>query len=255
MNLKTTMNPTFPLFDRQKGLSLIELMVAMVLSIIVVGAIVALMSNSLGASKTTIQSTRLVQEMRDGMQIMTRDLRRAGFDADAYDAINPGTNSFAYNNFSDITITPDTNPDPDNQFECILFSVDRSNAGAPTAGDQTGFRVAQVNGVGVLQVKVNNAGACNDAADSANWPAITDVESVNITRLSFDDSESFTSLVRTRDTDNDGTPDVQDELTTRKIKVVLEGQLLRDATIARRFEDEVKIRNPIYLVDQPYTAP
>jgi Tfp pilus assembly protein PilW len=49
---------------RNAGFSLVELMVAMVLALIVIGAVIALVLSMMRANNQTISATRLTQELR-----------------------------------------------------------------------------------------------------------------------------------------------------------------------------------------------
>ena len=60
-----------------RGFSLIELMVAMVVGLIVVGAVLALVVSIMKSNRQTLQSTRLNQEMRATLAVIANDLRRA----------------------------------------------------------------------------------------------------------------------------------------------------------------------------------
>lgn len=60
------------------GFSLVELMVAMVLGLIVIGAVIALVLSMVQANNQTIQATRLTQELRAVTALMAADIRRAG---------------------------------------------------------------------------------------------------------------------------------------------------------------------------------
>ena len=54
---------------RQTGMTLIELMISIVISLIASLAMIVLMANTLGTGTRTIQMTRLTQEMRTAMQM------------------------------------------------------------------------------------------------------------------------------------------------------------------------------------------
>lgn len=64
--------PTF-----QRGVSLIELMIAMVAGLIVTGAAVALIVAMMKSNAETIKATRLTQELRTTAEVIARDMRRA----------------------------------------------------------------------------------------------------------------------------------------------------------------------------------
>ena len=66
-----------PFRPRLHGFSLIELMVAMVVGLIVVGAVLALIISIMKSNRQTLQATRLNQEMRATLAVIANDLRRA----------------------------------------------------------------------------------------------------------------------------------------------------------------------------------
>lgn len=60
------------------GFTLIELMIAMVLGLIVIGAVLALSLSMIRANSGTIASTRLTQELRATSAAISSELQRAG---------------------------------------------------------------------------------------------------------------------------------------------------------------------------------
>jgi type II secretory pathway pseudopilin PulG len=66
-------------WKHQKGFTLLELLIAGLISIIVSSGMVILMASTLGTGTQTIKMTQLSAEMRTAMQIMTRELRRANY--------------------------------------------------------------------------------------------------------------------------------------------------------------------------------
>lgn len=69
------------------GFSLVELMVAMVISLIVIGAVIALVLSMIRANNQTVAATRLTQELRATAALMASDLRRAGGVTDPLTAV------------------------------------------------------------------------------------------------------------------------------------------------------------------------
>ncbi len=86
---------------RAGGFTLIELMIAMVLGLIVIGAVLALSLSMIRANNQTIAGTRLTQELRAVAGLMSSDLRRAG------GVIDP------------LTVATANNGNPDNPFGVI----------------------------------------------------------------------------------------------------------------------------------------
>jgi len=77
------------------GFSLVELMIALVLGLIVVGAVIALVVAILHSNRQTLQSTRLNQELRATLALIANDLRRArAVDDPLTVAMLPGGNPY-----------------------------------------------------------------------------------------------------------------------------------------------------------------
>src|SRR5439155_8526215 len=64
---------------RQRGLSLIELMIALVLGLFIVGSASTLLVSYLGEHRAALIESRLMQDLRASADLVTRDLRRAGY--------------------------------------------------------------------------------------------------------------------------------------------------------------------------------
>jgi type II secretory pathway component PulJ len=62
---------------RQAGFGLVELMVGILVGMIVVSAAVSMLTTTLASSNSNIQMSRLDQELRQVMTMLSRDLRRA----------------------------------------------------------------------------------------------------------------------------------------------------------------------------------
>jgi prepilin-type N-terminal cleavage/methylation domain-containing protein len=72
------------------GFSLVELMIAMVVGLIVVGAVLALVVSMIRANNQTIQATRLTQELRATAAVIASDLKRAKGVDDPFAAAKSG---------------------------------------------------------------------------------------------------------------------------------------------------------------------
>lgn len=105
---------------RQQGMTLIELMVAGLISIIVTTGMVILMANTLGTGTQNIKMTQLAAEMRTAMQIMTRELRRANYHSN-YAACFGDTDCLANGNMDAKISEININSDGD----CFWFWYDR----------------------------------------------------------------------------------------------------------------------------------
>lgn len=79
-----------------RGFSLVELMVAMVLSLIVIGAVIALVLAMIRANNQTLRATRLTQELRATLAVVANDFKRARSVVDPLTAATQATGNQLY---------------------------------------------------------------------------------------------------------------------------------------------------------------
>lgn len=213
----------------QTGLGLVEMMVSISLSLLAVVAMIILVSSTLGSSSTTIQMSRLSQEMRASMQLMSRDLRRANFHSSFLGCFanlncrsDLGIDSFV----DTIHINADGN--------CFWYWLDR-NADADLTNDAVGaFRFSDIEGIGTIQMRIAGNSAANcDATDG--WELITDPGIVEITGFTVNNSDSYTESL----TSSGGVQIVE------KIRLSINGRMISDPSIQKEIQDLVLIRNDI----------
>ena len=131
---------------RQKGFSLVELLVAMVIGLFVAGIVTTMYISVLRANSTTVQLARLNQDLQAALDIMSRDIQRAGYVSGAEAALSRDTSGDAVNptkltevanaSFSAFTVvssaltTTEKDLIPDNSSgDCILIRYDANNDG------------------------------------------------------------------------------------------------------------------------------
>jgi type II secretory pathway component PulJ len=226
---------------QQAGATLMEVLVAMSISLVVTASMVALMANSLGSTTRIIKMTKLSDDMRVAMQMMTRDVRRSSFNANAmlcYGNEDCGTDGT-------LTVAGDINLvdiDADDVNDCFTFQMDRDFDGDSTENDAGGFRRVSVGDVGVLEMWTGGAAPdCTAAAGSAGWVEVTNSADVDITGFSIDENLSYTEVVLQDVYGNTLSQKV------RKLRMNLQGQLVMDPTIVRRVEDVISVRNDLLL--------
>lgn len=238
----------------QKGMTLMELLVAGFISIIASSAMVILMASTLGIGTRTIMVTKLADEMRTSMQIMTRELRRANYHStyaacfgnasctetlptpiDAYINSVGDADGIGINN-----TTWSTN-------DCLWFWYDRSvdKSFGTTAGTHepvAAFRRAENdNGVGIIQMTTDQAAApnCGAAWDEASWVGITDPNLVDVTTLEIDNNIETSTDYDTRILDSFLEPGTIDSYlftfdesiqAVERIGITMTGSLISNAT-------------------------
>ena len=239
--------------QRQTGVTLIEAMISLALSLIVTSAMVVLMANSMGTSTRIIQMSQLSDELRNAMSMMTRDVRRANYSANSIFCYGNSECGFAggfAEQGGDILIGGGGS--------CFTFALDRDFDGNANNDAAGGFRwlphptiisTETGLGVGVIQMWTGGSGAspgCGDAYDTNEWVELTDPDTVNITELEILDDESFTEDVAESST-------TTFESRQREIQISLEGRLtleedMDNIVVRRRIEDTIYVRND-YIIE------
>lgn len=217
--------------SRQRGMTLMETMVSLALSLVVTSAMVSLMANSLGTATRIIQMSQLTDELRNSMSMMTRDVRRANYNVNAafcYANSDCGIDGSA-TQFADIAITGGN---------CFTYGLDRDFDGNAATDSAGGFRRVATAGIGRIEMWIgDNAPNCS-ATNNANWVAVTDPDFVDVTTFTVSDANSFAESV-------EGEAGSTITQRTRQIDVVLAGRLIRDNNITREIHDTIKARNDV----------
>lgn len=208
------------LIKRQKGLSLVELLIGLLVGAIVVAGAISIFTGSVRNSTDNINLTRLNQDLRAMMDIMERDIRRAGFvTSDPQTNLNSVLNNPFLDNqtvgaTTDITIL-DYDGGTDN---CILYAYNRDDdadnngvtdeiPSAVDSNERLGFRLDSGG-----ELDMRQSGSTNDDCSNGSWQTITEPE-VEITSLSFALDEhvlNVTSMMTDADDNADGLIDGDD---------------------------------------------
>lgn len=232
----------------QGGWTIPEFMVAALLSIIVSGSAVLVLSNALGSSDLIMQRVQLSHELRNSMQMMTRDVRRAGYTAGSMwclantvclpnvsldlpvDVALPLLGSIELPEAIQINETND----------CFSFELDRDQDGTVSSDEHGAYRRGNVNGVGVLQVWLGNS-APDCAGNSTGWSAITQSSRIDISSFRVDDDLSIEQQVSVDLLGNATSQKI------RRIRLQLTGTLVDEPGVSELLEHVVDVRNDILL--------
>ncbi len=232
-------------WKRQKGMTLMELLVAGTISVIVSSGMVVLMASTLGTGTQTIKMTRLSSEMRGALQIMTRELRRANYHA-TYISCYGNPNCLATltidNEVSEININGSN--------DCAWFWYDRpQRTGVTPVGiaNETvaAFRRTLVGAIGVIQMTTSGTSAAN--CPTTGWVNITNPELIDITAFNVNDAvANFASYTFTIN----GTQSIE------RIGITMSGRLRSNASLPAwmqganapllTVQDFVRVRNDVF---------
>lgn len=183
----------------QKGMTLMELLVAGFISLIASSAMIILMASTLGTGTRTIMVTKLADEMRTSMQIMTRELRRANYHgtfaacfgaSDCTSTIGIGSYINSVENADGIGIGDTTTWGTN---DCLWFWYDRDAAkafGEPEEPVAAFRRTENGDGIGIIQMTTTKVDAPDCAADwdHNTWVNITDPNIVDVITLEIDNN-------------------------------------------------------------------
>ena len=227
---------------RQRGVGLVELLIAAAIGLFLLAGLTDFLSRSLVTSGRNLQDARLTQDLNVAMDLITRDLRRAGYSSTAQGgtaaadaAVNPFTqDAVAGTNDGGINLaTPG----------CALYSYDlpASENGVRNVTEQLGFRLLD----GAIQAGTS-ATSCNAGG---TWQAVTDpgVSTVTVLTFQYLDGSGVAAAPQLPFVAATGVAaGVTWAVCTRLIQVTLTGQLRGDPNVTHTLTQSVRVRNDWY---------
>jgi len=205
------------------------MMISMTLSLIAVATMVVLMASTLGSGAETIQMSRLSQELRASMQLMSRDLRRANYHSSFLNCFGnvDCRGDLGIDGFID-TIQISAGGD------CFWYWLDRDGDAQLDNDPVGGFRLTTVGGIGVIQMRTtgNAAANCND---DTGWEPITNPNIIDITALNVSDTDSYSETLSA----------AGDTQVVEKIRLSINGRMAGNPAIQKEIQDLILIRNDI----------
>ena len=259
--------------DRQRGLTIIELIIGLAVGLLVVGGAITMYIQAISSSNDTLRSSKLNQEISALMAVIIDDVRRAGYWYN-FGFGNDSENPFSQENATVLTVINDMANDaaqgPRGQGTCLVYSYDATYLGGNVGGtleatDLFGFRlngtVVQMRETGVVDGVACVGGTC-DSCNNGTWQNVTDPNLIEITALNFDlgNSQCLNATEPNGDDDDgDGTVDEDDEADcyatipangsgeataeTRELVVTVSGRLANDTSTQMTATQTVKVRN------------
>jgi len=205
------------------GLSLVELLVSLAVGLTIMAGVTGVYINSIRSSSDTLKITRLNQELRSVMDIMVRDIRRAGYRG----------------RVENIMFSTPTSANPFTLSvigDCITYEYDINGNGtvddaSVNTDERFGFRY---NNNEKAVERRRSGGDCDDSG----WWKFTDEEMIEITSLTFTPNSSPVSVGANISTST---------ITVNSLKIQLTGRVKDDATIPQRtLTDTVRMRSDVY---------
>ena len=192
-----------------KGFTLIELMISIVIGMLILSAVLTMFTGMLRSNNDNLKAIRLNQDLRATMSIISRNIRRSGSNrsAAANSVTTPPTNPFQL-----LAISSNQSGTAN---KCITFSYDADDG----LNELYGYRFDNTNS----EVESRSGGA---ACSAGGWDAVTDNTLVTITDLNFAETRITEGLI-----------DIV------QVTITLIGELKNDGTVSRTLTETIKVRN------------
>lgn len=202
-------------------MSLVELMVGIAVGLFVVAAATTLMANQLSDNRKLLVETQIQQDLRASMDIVTRQLRRAGaLDVLQAEAGLANTNGAGGAKSAFTLVAPDAAPSSEVGFR---FYRNAGDAGP------YGFKL-EANG---LKTLVTGGG----------WHELTDGNVMKVTAFTVTPLVVASSRLPCPKLCADGTAACWPQLVVRDLSVTITAEAKNDATVQRSMTSRVRLRN------------
>jgi type IV pilus assembly protein PilW len=222
-----------------RGLSLVELLVGMAIGLFILAGSSALFVANVAGSRRLALETRINQDLRATMDVVTRDLRRGAYWGNAL----AGTQASATqaNPYAAVALTPASNPSQ------ILYSYTRDTTenSSLDSNEVFGFRLAG----GAIQMCMGGSSATN----CNNWQTMSNTDILRISAFSIAPTETTVDLraaCATNCTDTVLAPSCP-RIQIRSYNIVLTGSSTSDAALSRTLRSQVRLRNDALLGSCP----
>ena len=226
---------------RQHGLTIVEFMIALVLSSMITAGLAMFFSTYAKANAGTNNLTAFEQTIQGAIDLVNRDMRRAGYWALAGNDIGAKqpTNPFAII----------ANPSPN----CILYSYDFNRDGVLQPGENHGFLLSKgtLYYLDSLTKPTAEPEKTCDIVLEKGWTPITDSTKVFIDSTVFSLTEERV-VTPTLDLESLNLAGVKPPaVITRSINYVIHGNMIGDTSIAGAYVGVVHVFNNVLAQDLP----
>jgi prepilin peptidase dependent protein B len=214
----------------ERGASLVELMVGVVVGLFIVAGVAAFAAGFSSASRRLVLEARLTQDLRAAMDIVTGELRRAGYWQNAASGVAPAdaaasAAAYEFTGFAALT------PEGPASTPGVVYAYDRSAAPVASVADRASFGLIK----GVLTSSIGASGE-QPLTDGAT----TLVTAFDVRAQSLVEAMSCPTGCAAA-----GCP----SLAVRQLAVTLRAQSTVDPAVRRTLVGRVRVRN-----DQPTGA-
>lgn len=210
---------------RQRGLSLVELMVGVAVGLFVVAGATMLVANQLGDNRRLLLETQIQQDLRAAADIIARDIRRSGYWGDAHTGVwyagSLGVNANPYT-----ALTPAVSGAAASS---VSFNYSRgAENNAVDATEQSGFELNN----GTIRMRVGGVPQ-----------PLTDNRTLRITN--FQVTMTAHPIALSCFLPCGAMANCPPQQTVRDVEVEIVGEAVADASVRRSVRSNVRLRNDV----------
>ena len=209
-----------------RGVTIVELLIGVAIGLMIAAGGVTFLTHNLREHRSLLLESRLMQDLRTAADIITRDVRRAGYWSTAERGIwKPGAGAVLANPYA--AIAPATAASDGVSFR---FSRDATENDSVDSNEQFGFRL--------------RGGALEMQLGAANWQGLTDSGTVTVTSFSVTPSVQQVSLVESCAAACPvGSTTCPPQMTVRSLALQITGRSATDGNVTRTVRSAVRLRN------------
>jgi len=205
-------------------------MVSLVIVLIVATVTIKIEANVFESNGRSINMIQLTQQMRSAIQLISRDIRRAGYNDDALarflstQAVSSGVTMGAL--------------DANGAANCLQVSYDDLDGSAKNVV----YRLRVVSEVGRIAANFGATATCDTSIADTGWVDITDPLVVSVTSLDFVHNNQLTDIAENLSDGN------TIQVGLEQISVTIDASLRGNNNVSRSITNEVQIRNQYLTV-------
>jgi prepilin peptidase dependent protein B len=213
----------------QQGFTLIELLIASTIGLILILVLLNMAIHIIKTSQTLINNNRITTDLQSTLNLISNDVRRAGYWGTTIQAINANSQN---NPFVAANITINGS--------CLLFMYDRNgdgsaaNSSSALLNEHFGYRLNTVTHA-IEALTTDNAGNFNCAANSTDWVPLTDPNIMTVTIFQITPHAVVIPMVID-----------MHSLTRNSMTLTLTGNLTSNATSTTTLTQTVFIQNDFF---------
>ena len=210
----------------QRGLSLVELMIGLGVGLFITAIGGTLLASHVRENRSLLLEARLMQDLRSAADVITRDLRRAGYWAGATSGVwSAGATGIIPNPYA--AVTPNSAASDAVSFR---YSRDTTENNVVDSNEQFGFRLRN----GAIEMLLGGSG----------WQALTDAGTLTVSVFSVTPSVERIDLQgscsKACPTGSTSCPPQQE---VRNLVLLISGRSATDAGVTRSVRSQVRLRN------------